>query len=116
VLCSQALHEDGAACHLPQTAAGAGINAAPAPVHVLPCHSTAGMRQQQLAGDPYIEWWSLSLQLDAAESRAHDHLSSLSYMPVMLQVRPASSCSKAECTDACPQHCPAYKQVITSNY
>jgi hypothetical protein len=41
--------------------------------------------RQQLASDPYIEWWSLKFD-PAAESRAHDHLSSLHYMPVMLQV------------------------------
>lgn len=44
--------------------------------------------RQQLASDPYIEWWSLQFD-PAAESRAHDHLSSLNYLPVMLQVRTA---------------------------
>lgn len=39
----------------------------------------------QLSNDPYKEWWSLQFD-PAAESRAHDHLSSLTYMPVMLQV------------------------------
>jgi hypothetical protein len=40
---------------------------------------------QQLSNDPYKEWWSLQFD-PAAESKAHDHLSSLTYMPVMLQV------------------------------
>lgn len=43
--------------------------------------------RRQLAADPYTEWWSLQFD-PAAESRAHDHLSSLNYMPVMLQVVP----------------------------
>lgn len=36
--------------------------------------------------DPYMEWWSLEFD-PAAENRQHDHLSTLSYMPVMIQVR-----------------------------
>lgn len=44
-----------------------------------------GTLRRQLATDPYIEWWSLQFD-PAAESRAHDQLSSLTYMPVMLQV------------------------------
>lgn len=54
---------------------------------VLPAYLPAAQRlRQQLASDPYVEWWSLQFD-PAAESRAHDHLSSLSYLPVMLQVR-----------------------------
>jgi hypothetical protein len=53
-------------------------------------------QQQQQAPDPYIEWWSLQFD-PAAESRAHDHLSSLHYLPVMLQVR--NSVYPTQCTE-----------------
>eukprot|EP00775_Hariotina_reticulata_P013381 gene13381-13508_t len=55
--------------------------------------STTRGLQRKPAADPYQEWWSLQFD-PAADSRPHDHLSSLSYMPALLQeiVAPPPAC------------------------
>lgn len=55
----------------------------PLQVHIHSC--AGGSCRHGTSADPYKEWWSLKFD-PAAESRSHDYLSSLTYMPVMIQV------------------------------
>jgi len=54
----------------------------------------------QSGSDPYKEWWSLEFD-PTADIQAHSHLSSVSYMPVLLQVRPGLSVDLQPCHPCC---------------